>query len=521
MELNDILTLLCRVSPEARAEIEATAVEELKDRVWVPNPGPQTAAFFSDADELFYGGQAGGGKTDLMLGLSLTEHARSLILRRTNKEVTGLVERMTVILGSRDGWGGIQSGMWRRPGRLIELGGCQLEEDRQKYKGNPRDFYGFDEISDFTRTQYEFIIGWNRTTVPGQRCRVVAAGNPPTRPEGAWVVTRWAAWLDPQHSKPAQQGELRWYTANSDGNEVEVDGRGPHLIDGQNVFARSRTFISAALSDNPDLAATDYQASLDSMQGGLRAAYRDGDFGVAMQDDPWQVIPTAWVTAAQARWTRTAPAGVPQCALGVDVAIAKDKFVVAARHDTWFDTLLAIPGKEVSDPKIAAGRVLALRRDNAKVIVDVGGGWGADCYAQLARNGIDAVGYMGVKSSPRKSADNRFTFSNIRTEAYWRMREALDPSQPGGSQIALPLDTELKADLCAPSYQVKGNKVGQVLMAESKIDVCERLGRSTDRGDAVVMCWSDGIKQLNMYGGWEGGRSHKQVQVNRGRRYSK
>jgi len=36
------------------------------------------------AAELFYGGQAGGGKTDLGLGLALTVHKRALILRRLN-----------------------------------------------------------------------------------------------------------------------------------------------------------------------------------------------------------------------------------------------------------------------------------------------------------------------------------------------------------------------------------------------------------------------------------------------------
>ena len=37
---------------------------------WVPNPGPQTQAFLCEADELFYGGEAGGGKTDGGIGLA-------------------------------------------------------------------------------------------------------------------------------------------------------------------------------------------------------------------------------------------------------------------------------------------------------------------------------------------------------------------------------------------------------------------------------------------------------------------
>jgi hypothetical protein len=32
------------------------------DMPWAPNPGPQSDAYRCEADELFYGGQAGGGR---------------------------------------------------------------------------------------------------------------------------------------------------------------------------------------------------------------------------------------------------------------------------------------------------------------------------------------------------------------------------------------------------------------------------------------------------------------------------
>lgn len=497
--------------------LEAHAEEQL----WVPNPGPQTEAYFSEADELFYGGSAGGGKTDLLIGLALNSHKNSLLLRRTNKEVNGLVERATEVLGTRDGYNS-QTGLWRIPDGVMELGGCQLEEDKQKYKGRAKDFYGFDEVSDFSESQYRFVSTWNRSTVPGQRCRIVAAGNPPTRPEGLWVLKHWGAWLDPSHPNPAKPGELRWYTTDHNGLEVEVDGPGPHYFGNypKPVMARSRTFIPAKLEDNPDLVDSGYGAILDSLPMELRAAYRDGDFGTSLKDDAYQIIPTQWVVEAQARWAPQRPIGVPMCAIGVDVAIAKDKFVIAPRHDWYYPELIAIPGREISDPKQAAGRVLAVRLDNAAIIVDVGGGWGADCYAQLAANGLEPIGYMGVKTTKRKSRDNRFEFSNIRTEALWRFRESLDPTQPGGAMIALPPDAELKADLCAPRYNVKGSAVGGILQAESKEDVCKRLGRSTDKGDAVIMAWWQGLKQHNVSGGWEAHRRRSVPVVNRGRRRS-
>ena len=43
---------------------------------------------------------------------------------------------------------------------------------------------------------------------------------------------------------------------------------------------------------------------------------------------------------------------------------------------------------------------------------------------------------------------------------------------------------------------------GMTVKVESKEDVCEKLGRSTDRGDSVVMCWSAGTKNENVRGGF-------------------
>ena len=61
-----------------------------------------------------------------------------------------------------------------------------------------------------------------------------------------------------------------------------------------------------------------------------------------------------------------------------------------------------------------------------------------------------------------------------------------------GSQIALPPDTSLLANLASTKFTTGtvGGKL--VIQAERKEDVVARLGRSPDRGDAVVMCFSRG-----------------------------
>lgn len=494
--LDDILGRIQGMTPEEKAATAAQIDAAMPEQRWYPNPGPQTMAYFSEADELFYGGQAGGGKTDLLMGLSLTAHRRSLVLRRTNKEASKLVDRYEEALGSRDGFNG-QDNVWKLDGKIIDISGCQYEDDKQKFKGIPHSLKAFDEISDFTESQYLFITIWNRDADPNERCRVVCAGNPPTRPEGLWVIKRWAPWLDPKYPRPAKPGELRWFLT-IEGKDTEVDGPGPHFVNGEYRKARSRTFIPAKLSDNPDLASTNYGSILDSLPDELRAAYRDGCFDASIKDDPWQVIPTEWVREAQKRWRSVAPTGVPMCAIGVDVAQGgDDKTVLAIRHDGWYDKLIEVPGKLTPHGTDVAGLVIAHRRDSAHVVLDVGGGWGGDAYGHLRENIAveQCTAYMGVKTTEARSMDRQFTFFNKRAEVYWRFREALDPNQPGGSPIMLPDDNELVADLCAPTYEV-GN--GGKIKVTPKEDLVVTIGRSPDKGDAVVMAWTAGPRLAEM-----------------------
>src|SRR5262245_44455109 len=48
--------------PDQVAKIDAEIAAATAKLAWLPNPGPQTLAYFSPADILLYGGQGGGGK---------------------------------------------------------------------------------------------------------------------------------------------------------------------------------------------------------------------------------------------------------------------------------------------------------------------------------------------------------------------------------------------------------------------------------------------------------------------------
>jgi len=343
--LKNVASLQAWMTPQELAEIDSLLLS-MPIGAWIPQEGPQTEAYYCQADELFYGGAAGGGKTDLILGLAIGEHHTSIIFRREYPQLKGIRERANQIYGKLGKYNGGDE-LWRiypteqfPSGQVVEFGACQHEEDKQKYQGRPHDLCGFDEITHFTETQYRFLIGWNRPSSAAkrnQRTRVVAAGNPPTDAEGYWVVKRWAPWIDPTHPNPAKPGELRWYIVNGAGEDEEVPGPGDYPLtdyDGNPIMdnegkpeyctAKSRTFIRSFVENNRYLMEAGYRATLQQLPEPLRSRMLKGDFGVGEDDNEWQVIPTAWVQKAQARWAPTYEAYVRKWELTQEIKKAQD-----------------------------------------------------------------------------------------------------------------------------------------------------------------------------------------------------
>lgn len=478
----ELLRLVKFLSPEERAELDGLLTDGLP--LWMPQVGPQLAALESQADILFYGGSAGGGKTDLLLGAALTQHEHSIIFRREAVQLVGLEERMAKILGSRKGYNS-QSGVWRLPeDRVMELGSVKEPDDWVKYQGRPHDLKGFDELPHFTETQFRTLIGWMRTDNPDVRQRVICVGNPPTSAEGEWVIRYWAPWLDPMHPNPAKPGELRWFITNEKGEDQEVPGPDPVMVDGELVQPKSRTFISSNVDDNLFLQVTGYKATLQALPEPLRSQMLRGDFMVGRTDPVWQLIPTEWIKAAQARWKDLDQKG-PMTALGFDPSRGGlDKSSAARRHGQWFDRLVTAPGVVTKDGPTAAGFVAPLVRDGAPIAVD-SIGIGSSALDFLVGLGLNVHPVVGSEASSLMDKAGQLHFRNKRAEMHWLLREALDPTNP--DPIALPPDPELLGDLAALRYKVVTMGKGAAIQISSKDDIREVLGRSPDKGDSVAM----------------------------------
>lgn len=517
--LNELLEPLGGMEPEQKAALKKTYLEVVKNRPrWKPNKGPQSDAYESQADCLLYGGEPGGGKSQLILGLAFNCHERSVIMRRQYGDLGRLIEDALTIHGSKDGFNGSPPPKLRISDKqIIDFAAAHRVGDEQSQMGRGRDFLGVDEATHFAESQIRFLMGWNRTETPGQRVRTVLATNPPLTAEGLWVIKMFAPWLDPQYPKPAEAGELRWVVSDDEGKDEWVDGPDDTRTNNKGKVIRptSRTYIPAKVSDNPYYAATDYERQLDAMPEPYRSLLMGG-FKTSFKDQPNQVIPTLWIKEAQARWTPDPPQDVPMCAIGVDCSGGgEDPMVLARRHDGWYDRMIEVEGKSIPMDRSGshcAGIVVSYRRDNALVVVDLGGGYGGPTYEHLKANEVETNGYRGAEGTRRRSVDGKLRFTNKRGAALWLFREALDPGQPGGSPICLPDDPVLVADLTAPTFEPTPNGI----KVQTKEKVCERLGRSTDRGDAVVMAWFEGPKETTAALEWI---EQAQTRHRGGRRY--
>lgn len=249
---------------------------------WAPSPGPQTEAFLCEADELLYGGAAGGGKTDFLLVAALEDaHKKgykAVVFRRTYPELeSSIIDRARNLIPTVKGFEGAKENTSRH--EWIFASGAKLlfrhmEDDAASltHRSAEYQFIGFDELTTFTERQYKTLLTRLRTSNPGQRLRIRCASNP-GGPGHEWVKRRWAPWLDDDFKGPfgrAMSGETRWYLTHPDtGEDIWVLPRTPG--------AQSRCFIRAKLDDNPHLD-PGYAARLASQDPLTRKQLAEGDW---------------------------------------------------------------------------------------------------------------------------------------------------------------------------------------------------------------------------------------------------
>lgn len=198
--------------------------------------------------EVLYGGAAGGGKSYaiLMAALQYVQYPgySALVLRRTLKELESPPNGLLVV--AKDWLSGTTAKptdggrIWTFPsGATLTFGYLETEDDKYRYQGSEYQFIGFDELTQFTQTQYEYLFSRLRKTTDNL-C--------PSRMRST--------------SNPGGKGHL-WV------KEMFIAGKGP-----------DRQFIPALLTENPYLDQADYINSLMHLDPVTRAQLLKGDWDI-------------------------------------------------------------------------------------------------------------------------------------------------------------------------------------------------------------------------------------------------
>ena len=166
--------------------------------------------------------------------------------------------------------------------------------------------------------------------------------------------------------------------------------------------------------------------------------------------------------------------------LGVDVARGgQDSTQIAVLVGRDFVEEFTTKPFEPDTMKVAGVVSGILRARGGVAIIDVIG-IGAGVYDRLREQGLTVIAFNAAAKSERFDESGEIGFLNLRAEAWWSLRTILLEPE---ATLALPPDDEMIGDLVSPHWSLTS---GGKIKIEAKDDIRKRLGRSTDKGDAVV-----------------------------------
>jgi predicted phage terminase large subunit-like protein len=250
------------------------------DYVSKAKPNSKQSQFLaSDVQELLYGGAAGGGKS-IALWMAALQYVHvpgyhALILRRTFRDLSLPKALMDVshrwLSGTPAKWRAVDH-TWVFPsGATITFGYLEAENDKFRYQSAEFQFVGFDELTQFSETQYTFLFSRLRRTSEtsetfASTSRIPLRMRAASNPGGAgheWVRNRFIPEEYSRASIEERYGRV-WQKIGYD-----AEGNPYHSY-----------FIPARLEDNPNLDQDAYDRSLSHLGPVVRAQMRRGDWDV-------------------------------------------------------------------------------------------------------------------------------------------------------------------------------------------------------------------------------------------------
>lgn len=259
--------------------LSAQDILEQISQVWIPYEGQQTAFMECNLFEVFVGGAAGGGKTDMLVVKALEQiwHPRynGIIFRRTLEDLEkadGPIERSKLYYPQMGGVYNSTKRYWQFPsGARVYFGGLQFRDDVLKYQSTQFQYIAFDELTHFEEFQYLYMF--SRLREPYDNSGLILLMRSGSNPGGMghfWVKNRFV--VQDIENNPA-------HFARIDDIDKRVDKNHPH--------ARARRFFKATIDDNPAIG-KNYASTLEQLPEIEYRRLRWGDWDAEYKDVIWQ-----------------------------------------------------------------------------------------------------------------------------------------------------------------------------------------------------------------------------------------
>ena len=195
---------LKNLSTEQQTQMINTFVETVGKNPYIPHkPFIQQFQFLTyPSEELLYGGQAGGGKSDCLLMAALQyvdqKNYSALLLRRTYQDLSqpnAIMDRAKKWLHPYTSTGEVhwnnQTKTFTFPsGATLSFGYLSHDNDLDQYQGSELQFVGFDELTQFTEKQYTYLHSRLRKTKNSNIPLRMRAGTNPGGRGHDWVKKR-------------------------------------------------------------------------------------------------------------------------------------------------------------------------------------------------------------------------------------------------------------------------------------------------------------------------------------------
>lgn len=520
------------MTPEELEELERLLLLELRETPIVfPNPRniPQLTAFNSEAEEIGYGGAAGGGKSFTALLLAIRKHYRSLIIRKNYESLAEFGVMARSIFNPEDdsniqaNWvsGGENStALMIRPkpgyrgvsAKRIKCTHLSHIGSGLRFQGNTSDLIVYDECTDFPESIIDYSATWLRATSgtpKGQKMQLVLTFNPPGTPEALWVIARFAPWIDDEHPLyPVPYGQLM--------HRIRLEGENlwfeqPTLLTKHpttkaplepSLKSVPVTFIKALVTDN-EFQSEDYINRLAQNPDAVMVArmLRGNMKAMLTRDDSGAIIKIAAYKRAVTRWkAATQPDRLPDV-ISIDPALTSDTCVFTPiwTAEQYIGRQTRIPGAKIgSEAENIVMQLFAAfpQAELSTIVVDALGPSGPISVSKikaaiLARNpsgtvwafkGNDGTNWKGYCPPELPNNNAKIKFNNKISAAWVTLGQRLEVQS---CEICIPPDSTLESQLLG--RRIKTMEAERMTI-ESKEDYKKRLnGYSPDSADSLIM----------------------------------